>query len=244
MAARKRPVRSLSILLLAVLVNASVLMLVFRVMPHSSDDGRYAVVRKSMNSRSASPRPAAKRSAGGVASQDSSAAAKSKAANIAQRQADNHGEETIELDEAEAAKREQAELKHEMPRDQEETAEPSNDPRAAVLAAYLARRAQARDVVDDQKQLASWCDRQGLWDEAKNHWEAVLRLDPGVEAARKRLGYRHHQGDWVLDPALAESVLQNKADTFWMRKLSIAHKQIDGKDRRDSARAGSSTQSP
>ena len=178
MAARRRPLRSLSILLMAVLVNASILMFVFRVMPGSSGEGRNAVARRSTNSPAAGTRPAAGRFVARHAAQGSSKAATSKAANIAQGEADTHREETIELDEAEAAETEQAVPAHVKQGDQEEQAKPRNDPRAAVLAAYQARRSQARDVVDDQRELASWCDSNGLWDEARSHWEAVLRLDP------------------------------------------------------------------
>jgi hypothetical protein len=89
--------------------------------------------------------------------------------------------------------------------------------------------------VDDQRQLASWCDTQGLWDQAKNHWEAVLRLDPCEESARRRLGYRPRQGQWIFDARRTEDVLKKKADDFWSRELSMAHKQIDRKDGRDAA---------
>jgi hypothetical protein len=78
--------------------------------------------------------------------------------------------------------------------DREGSAKPGNDPRTRTLVAYEAKRSQAGDRVDEQRQLASWCDAQGLWDQAKNHWEAVIRLDPREESARRRLGYRARQG--------------------------------------------------
>jgi hypothetical protein len=90
--------------------------------------------------------------------------------------------------------------------------------------------------VDDQNQLASWCDTQGLWDQARSHWEAVLRLDPRDESARRRLGYRPRQGQWVLDAKRAEEVLRKKVEEFWSRELSMAHKQIDRKEGRDAAK--------
>jgi hypothetical protein len=87
--------------------------------------------------------------------------------------------------------------------------------------------------VDEQKQLASWCDTQGLWDQAKIHWEAVIRLDPREESARRRLGYRPRQGQWILDAKRVEEVLKEKAEVFWSRELSSAHRNIDRKDGRD-----------
>ena len=46
-----------------------------------------------------------------------------------------------------------------------------------------------------------WCDEHGLWDAAKSHWGAILRLEPENEAARRRLGFRSRDRHWVLDAA-------------------------------------------
>jgi len=37
-----------------------------------------------------------------------------------------------------------------------------------------------------------WCEQQGLQPEATAHLTMVAQLDPGREAAWKRLGYKKH----------------------------------------------------
>jgi hypothetical protein len=103
------------------------------------------------------------------------------------------------------------------------------DRRADALVEYDARKAQAGEDADAQKRLALWCDSHGLWDEAKHHWEAVVRLNPRHEVARRRLGYRLREGRWIADAALAESATQQKADDYWGKELAADHKRIDTK---------------
>ena len=74
--------------------------------------------------------------------------------------------------------------------------------------------------------MAIWCDERGLWEAAKAHWEAVLRLDPGNEAARRRLGFRLRDRRWVFDAASFEQVVQKKADVYWPRVLDRYHSQM------------------
>jgi hypothetical protein len=103
------------------------------------------------------------------------------------------------------------------------------DRRAVALVEYDARKAQAGDTADAQQRQALWCDSHGLWDEAKHHWEAVLRLDPRHEVARRRLGYRLRDGRWIADAALAESATQRKADEYWGKVLATDHRRNDTK---------------
>jgi hypothetical protein len=104
------------------------------------------------------------------------------------------------------------------------------DWRSEALVEYNARKAQAGDNADAQQRLALWCDSHGLWDEAKLHWEAVVRLSPRPEVARRRLGYRLlRDGRWTADAALAEAATQQKADEYWGRELAADHKRIDTK---------------
>jgi hypothetical protein len=118
----------------------------------------------------------------------------------------------------------------------EGSVKPVKDPVAGALAAYEARRVQTGERADDQKRLAAWCDTQGLWDQARTHWEAVVRLDPRDESARRRLGYRPRKEQWILDARRAEEVLRKKVEDYWTRELSIVHKQIDRKEGRDAAK--------
>ncbi len=105
----------------------------------------------------------------------------------------------------------------------------SRDRRAEARVEYHARKAQAADNTDAQQRLALWCDSHGLWDEAKPHWEAVVRLNPGHQVARRRLGYRLRAGQWIADAALAEAATQQQAEDFWGKELAADHKRIDTK---------------
>jgi hypothetical protein len=93
------------------------------------------------------------------------------------------------------------------------------DPRARALKAYEAKKTAVPDDIMSQKRMAYWCDEQGLWEAAKSHWEAVLRLVPNNDEARKRLGYHFRRGQWVLDAASADEIAQKKADAYWEKEL-------------------------
>ena len=99
------------------------------------------------------------------------------------------------------------------------------DPRASSLTEYQTKKAQFAVTAMDQKRLALWCDERGLWDLAKTHWEASLRLDPKSDEARRRLGIRLKGGSWVVDAASAEDAAQRKANAFW-KKLEVYHSRM------------------
>jgi hypothetical protein len=100
------------------------------------------------------------------------------------------------------------------------------DPRTKDLAEYRAKKAAAPEDAVAQKKMGLWCDEHGLWNAAKTHWEAVLRIDPGSEAARRRLGFRLRDRHWVFDATVAEDVTQKKADAYWARVLERYHAQM------------------
>jgi hypothetical protein len=99
------------------------------------------------------------------------------------------------------------------------------DPRAKALMEYQAKKAAIPEDTVAQKRMALWCDEHGLWEGAKTHWEAVLRLDPESEAARQRLGYRRRDRQWVFDAASAEDVARKKANAYW-KVLEKYHAQM------------------
>src|SRR5262249_39783568 len=74
---------------------------------------------------------------------------------------------------------------------------------AAKLAEYNARRGRAAETADSQWRLALWCEEVGLDAEAQAHLSSTVRLDPGREAAWKRLGFKKQNGRWVTDARLA-----------------------------------------
>jgi hypothetical protein len=89
------------------------------------------------------------------------------------------------------------------------------DPRARSSIEYQTKKAEVTDDASDQKRLALWCDEHGLWQQAKTHWEATLRLNSKSDDARKRLGFRMRGGKWVFDAESAEEVSQTKANAYW-----------------------------
>ena len=105
------------------------------------------------------------------------------------------------------------------------------DPRAGALLEYPSKKAAIPDTVAANLELARWCDQHGLWDGAKTHWDAVVRLDPGNEEARRRLGFRRRDRDWVWDAARAEDQTQKKAQAFWSKALTAQHAQMKCKSK-------------
>jgi hypothetical protein len=94
---------------------------------------------------------------------------------------------------------------------------------AAKLAEYNARRSRMKNTADAHWKLALWCEEQGLNAEATAHLTSVVRLDPGREAAWKRLGCRKVNGRWMSEAQIeamkAERAAQAKANETWLAQL-------------------------
>ncbi len=95
-----------------------------------------------------------------------------------------------------------------------------DDPRRrALMDEYLRRRAKAPDKVDDQWRLATWCDQNGLKEQAVAHFRSVIRLDPRREAAWKHLGFKKVGNHWIKPEwqaaAHREVQEQSRADKHW-----------------------------
>ena len=119
-----------------------------------------------------------------------------------------------------------------------------DDPaRAAAVKEYVQRRAITPNKAEAQWELALWCGRNGLKVEESAHLRAVVRLEPGREAAWKRLGYRKEKGRWVSDEQLAadraEAHAQRQADHKWRPLLekAWAHRNDRSPERREEAQA-------
>jgi len=114
----------------------------------------------------------------------------------------------------------------------------TSDPKAqAVLQEYLQRRAATPDKPDAQWKLAQWCDQNGLEEQARAHYNAVVRLDPKREAAWKRLGYKKSGDRWVKPDQLAaektEAEHQKLANKHWK---PILERYRDGLNSKNAAR--------
>jgi hypothetical protein len=114
--------------------------------------------------------------------------------------------------------------------------EAKEDPRrAAIMQEYLARRAKAADRADDQWKLASWCEQNGLKEQAIAHYHAVLRLDPHREAAWRHLGFKKVGGRWVKpewqEAARREADEQARANKHWKPILERWRSGLFGRDK-------------
>lgn len=112
----------------------------------------------------------------------------------------------------------------------------------AQLAEYNHRRTRAKATnADDQWKLGLWCEQNGLEPEASAHFAAVTRLDPGRDAAWKRLGCRKVGGRWVSKAQLAAEALeaeaQRNADKIWKPLLKKYRGDLAGKDQAKRAAA-------
>ncbi len=106
---------------------------------------------------------------------------------------------------------------------------------AAALARYNGRRARIGDSAEAHWKLSLWCEEQGLKPEAAAHLARVVRLDPGREAAWKRLGFRKQGRRWVTAEQIAteraEAEAQKRADRHWTPILTRWRNRIGDRAR-------------
>lgn len=69
---------------------------------------------------------------------------------------------------------------------------------SAAEKEYKERLKGLADTVDAHLEMATWCDDHRLRKENEYHLLRVLKLDPGNEIARHRLGFSRINGKWVL----------------------------------------------
>jgi hypothetical protein len=88
--------------------------------------------------------------------------------------------------------------------------------------------------------LALWCEEHRLKDLAFVHLGEVISLDPGRDAAWRKLGFKKQGNRWVSETEIAEEQELKKADKRWGPVLKRLHKDIhgtNGKARRVAAEA-------
>jgi hypothetical protein len=110
---------------------------------------------------------------------------------------------------------------------------------ASALEEYHERREKAPSTAEAQWKLALWCEEHGLPTEAKAHLARVVQLEPGREAAWKRLGYRRFKGSWMTPAQIAgrvaEAEAQASADRRWRPLLARWTDWLDEPARRPEA---------
>jgi len=117
-----------------------------------------------------------------------------------------------------------------------------NDPaRQAVIRDYLERRAQAAHKPDAQLKLASWCEQNGLKEQALAHYSETIQLDPSRESAWRHLGYKKQGSRWVKPEEAAiekaEAEHQKHADKQWKPRLQRLRDSLESKDASRRAKA-------
>ncbi len=78
--------------------------------------------------------------------------------------------------------------------------------------------------------LALWCEEHGLKDLAYVHLGEVISLDPGRDAAWRKLGFKKQGDHWATEAQIAEDLEQKKADKRWGLVLKKVHKDIHGRN--------------
>jgi hypothetical protein len=110
-----------------------------------------------------------------------------------------------------------------------------DDPkRNALLQEYLQRRANSPDTADGRWKLASWCEQNGLTQQANAHFHQVVKLDPSRDRAWKHLGFKSVGGRWikpeVVAAAKARAQEQHRADKHWRPILERYRGALQSKD--------------
>jgi hypothetical protein len=109
-------------------------------------------------------------------------------------------------------------------------------PHQRVLDEYRSRRARMGGSAGAHWKMALWCREHGLDAEAAAHLTVVTQLDPGHEAAWKRLHYKKHGGRWLTDEQVAaeqaEAAAQGAADKSWTTRLENWRSGLEDKSKR------------
>lgn len=72
------------------------------------------------------------------------------------------------------------------------------------LARYYARRAESPDTMEGHRNLARWCEKQGLNAQARAHFNRVLEFNGDDAEARQKLGFRRLNRVWVAEASVKE----------------------------------------
>ncbi len=115
------------------------------------------------------------------------------------------------------------------------------------LDEYVVKRAKSSTAAA-QLELGLWCDRNGLRDLSRSHYETALSLDPSLEEPHRKLGHVYHDGTWLTrdDLSAAQGLVKYKgrwitaeekskrevvaqttaAQTSWLRRIKLLRQAI------------------
>jgi len=99
------------------------------------------------------------------------------------------------------------------------------------LAAYRKRRDGLIDTADNQREMARWCNKQHLKDEARIHWAKALEFDPQDAEALAGLNVEFYQGQLLTKSQMIEAKKRAgeriKVIRQWQPKLVKWRKAIE-----------------
>lgn len=111
------------------------------------------------------------------------------------------------------------------------------------LAAYHKLRENLVDSAESHRQMARWCRKSHLLDEARIHWAKVLEFNPQDAEAIQGLGLQPYKGRLLTKNQIAEARHQaderQRALRHWKPKLEAWRKAIESgnSDQREAALA-------
>lgn len=81
-----------------------------------------------------------------------------------------------------------------------------------TISLYVKERAQVHDTIQGNLQLADWCRKKGLPDQERAHLMRILDFNMNHPAARRRLGFRQVNGQWVTSTDVQQARQRFKTD--------------------------------
>ncbi len=82
---------------------------------------------------------------------------------------------------------------------------------------YLRIRSGYRETASGQMELATWCGKRRLNDQARAHLTQVLQLDPDHVQAHRKLGHRRMAGEWIPEQEFQQL---RERERVWQKNLS------------------------
>lgn len=104
------------------------------------------------------------------------------------------------------------------------------------LAAYREIRGKYPETERGQTELARWCTKQKLEDQARAHWTKVLSLAADQPEARHQLGFQRVNGTWLSQQEIADAQARAKNIQAvlrrWSPKLEKSLKRLEASNQR------------
>ncbi len=95
-------------------------------------------------------------------------------------------------------------------------------PKASPLDEYLRRKQQMSATAPAEHEMGLWCERNGLPDLARAHFEAAITQDRAYEPARKKLGHIQIGDQWFSADELRQMQGMVKYKGRWMTEEARA----------------------